>query len=240
MGQEKILAGDIKDNGLTIVLPVYNEKDVIERIILDVHAYTARLVSDLEIIAVNDGSTDGTREILDRVSRSLPNLKVISHGRNIGYGGALVSGIKAAEKPWILLMDSDGQMQIGSLQAAWPYRHEYDLLLGYRKKRADGFYRRMLGKLGNLSTNISLGLHLVDINCGFKLFKTDIVQPLSLSSTGGLINWEILRLIFKADPLFQLLLLPVAHYPRMAGRPTGGNLRTVYRIIVEGVNLISR
>ncbi|MBF0122927.1 MAG: glycosyltransferase family 2 protein, partial [Candidatus Omnitrophica bacterium] len=140
---------DAQNNELSIILPVFNERDVIEKVILDIHACASRLVVDLEMIAVNDGSTDGTEEILTRLSCSLPNLKVVSHQMNVGYGGALISGIRAAQKTWILLTDSDGQIEINSLQVAWPLRDDHDVVLGYREKRADNVYRRMMGRLGN-------------------------------------------------------------------------------------------
>ena len=231
---------DAKNNELSIVLPVFNEKDVIEEVVLNIHTYASRWVPDFEVIAVNDGSTDGTREILDRISRSLPNFRVISHQKNVGYGGALVSGIKAARKSWILLMDSDGQMQIDSLEAMWPHRHDHDMLLGYREKRADSFYRRMMGKLGNSLSNIFLGRNLVDINCGFKLFRKDLIQPLTLSSTGGIINFEILHLVFRNNPLLRWQQYPVTHYPRRVGKSTGGKPRTICRIIIEGIKILTR
>ena len=226
------------DNKLSIVLPVFNEADVIEEVVVSINLYVSRLVVDVEIIAVDDGSTDGTLEVLNRLGQSMPTLKVISHQKNVGYGGALVSGIKAAGKTWILLMDSDGQMQIDSLQEAWSYRNEYDLLLGYRKQRADSFYRRILGKTGNTVSNMLLGHRLRDINCGFKLFKRDLIQPLKLSSTGNIINFEILYLLFKNHLSLRFFQFPVTHYSRKVGKSTGGNPKVIYKIIVEGIKVL--
>ena len=231
---------ETKNNELSIVLPVFNEKDVIEKVVSDIYACVSHLVADVEMILVNDGSTDGTEGALERIRCSLPNVKVVSHQKNVGYGGALISGIKAAQKSWILLIDSDGQMQIDSLKAAWPLRQDHDVLLGYREKRADSFYRRMMGKLGNSASNMLLGHHVIDINCGFKIFKRDLIQSLTLLSTGGIINFEILYLIFRRNPSLTWCQYPVTHYPRKVGKSTGGNPRTIFKIIIEGVKILIR
>jgi len=135
-------------------------------------------------------------------------------------------------------MDSDGQMRIDSLEAAWPNRHEYDLLLGYRVKRADGPYRCMMGRVGNSVSNMLLGRNITDINCGFKLFKKDLIHSLTLTSTGSSINFEILRLIFRNNPSLRMLQFPVIHYPRIAGRNTGGDPKVLYKLIAEGVKIL--
>ncbi len=228
----------MEPDALSIVLPVFNEAAVIEQVISGIAAYAASRHIQIEIIAVNDGSTDTTSMVLGQISRSLSNVRVVLHAKNGGYGAALRSGIKAAQYPWVLLMDSDGQMHIDSLQAAWPHRNDNDLLLGYRRQRADSFYRRVLGKSGNTVSNLFLGRQVRDINCGFKLFKKDLIQSLTLSSSGGIINFEILYQLFRKNSLLRLYQFPVEHFPRQLGKSTGGNPKVIGKIMIEGFKVL--
>jgi len=229
--------GDLKDT-LSIVLPVFNEEGITKRVIQEVYDNTCLLDSEVEIIAVNDGSTDSTSEILYQMSQSLLNLKIVTHVRNEGYGAALCSGIKSARKQWILLMDSDNQVHIDSLKDVWPYRFEYDVLLGYRQKRSDSFYRLVLGALGNRASNFFLKRNIFDINCGFKIFRKKLLEPLLLSSKGGIINFEILYCLFKNSRSLRLYQFSVKHYPRVTGRSTGGSPKVILKIISESIKII--
>jgi glycosyltransferase involved in cell wall biosynthesis len=229
---------DFAGGELSIVLPVYNEQENIARVIRYVHAQASLLTADLEMIAVNDGSRDGTAAELERLTREFSCLRIVTHQKNAGYGGALVSGIRAAKKDWVLLLDSDGQLEIASFMPVWPQREEYDVLLGYREKRADDPYRRMMGKIGNTLANLLLGRAVTDINCGLKLFRREHLQPLELSSTGGIINFEILYRLFRKDRTLGCFQFPVKHYPRQAGRSTGGDLRVILRIMGEGLRIV--
>lgn len=225
-------------NKLSIVLPVFNEAKNIENVISNISNNIFQWVDQIELIAVNDGSTDETLSILNRMSHQISFLKVISHPSNEGYGGALTSGIKAAQNPWILLIDSDGQFYIESLFPAWEKRGQYDILLGYRRKRNDNFYRIVLGKMGNTLARFFLRFAVKDINCGFKIFKKEFLKPLPLASKGGIINFEILYFLLKMMQSARIYQFPVEHYSRRAGKSTGGMLRIIYRILIEGFNVV--
>lgn len=227
-----------KDNELSIVLPVFNEEAIIDKTIREIYDYAKSFIGNVEIIAVNDGSTDGTLRVLDQSAYSLSNLKIVSHAHNRGYGEALRSGIKAAQNPWVLLMDADGQFHIDSLGGLWPCRLDYDVLLGYRRKRTDSFYRVVLGGLGNTLSKILLSHPIRDINCGFKIFKREVICSLPLSSKGGIINFEILYRLFKKYPSIKLNQYPIEHYPRESGKAKGGKPNKIFKIIVEGIKII--
>ncbi|MDE2028494.1 MAG: glycosyltransferase family 2 protein [Candidatus Omnitrophica bacterium] len=229
-----------KDNELSIVLPVFNEEDVIERTIREIEAYTLRFIGKAEIIAVNDGSTDGTAKVLDRLSRTLPNLKVVTHEQNRGYGGALYSGIKAVSSHWMLLMDPDGQFHIDSLNEIWPHRHDHEVLLGYRQKRGDNLYRVALGRLSNTILNSFLSRHINDLDCGFKIFKSDLIREVPLSSRGGAINFEIIHYLLRKFPSIKIYQYPVRHYPRETGKAKGGTPKKILRMAFEGLRIVFR
>jgi glycosyltransferase involved in cell wall biosynthesis len=227
-----------ESNELSVVLPVFNEQRAIAKVVKEIHDYLENFVNEFEIIAVNDGSTDQTLAILNDLGSSLIRLKVISHEENRGYGQSLISGIQIAQKSWVLLIDSDGQFHINAVSQRWSVRHQYDILLAYRQKRAEGGYRLTMGKMGNFLADILLDYSIKDINCGFKIFRRELIQSVPLSTSGGIINFEILYRLFKRNQLLRIEQFPVYHYPREGGRSTGGDFRVISKIIKEGIQVL--
>jgi len=226
-----------ESQGLSIVLPVYNEEKNVKSVIEDILLNIKKFTSDYEIITVDDGSKDKTLNILYSLREKNKKIKIITHKKNEGYGAALAKGIKYANKEFILLMDADGQFKINSLYTFWDKRHNYDFILGYRKERKDNIYRRILGKIGNYFACLLLKRNIKDINCGFKLFKAKILKRLNLKSKGGIINFEIFYKLFKINDYF-FLQVPVEHHKRKFGNPTGGKIRVIAKIILEFTKLI--
>jgi glycosyltransferase involved in cell wall biosynthesis len=224
------------DDSLSIILPVLNEERSIENVIRNIFDLIPGYIEEFEVIVVDAGSTDNTTRIIEGLKLSGLDLKSLSHERNMGFGTAVSSGIKLSEKKWIFIMDSDGQFQMDDFSALWAKRHSYDFILGFRKKRKDNLYRLLLGRLGNLIACLLLKKRVIDINCGFKLFNGEELRSLSLCSSGGLINLEIVYKLFE-NKKSRFLQFPISHYQRKYGRETGGGFKTVLRILFEGKKL---
>lgn len=218
---------------LSIALPTYNEEANIRDIISSIEDNLKNYIDNFEIIVINDGSTDNTLSILNEIKFLYPELNIISHDYNMGYGSALRTCIKYTKGEWIFFMDADKQFAIEDFNAFWTRRSEYDFILGYRKNRQDGCYRLMLGRFGNLISNLLLRRRIKDINCGFKLVRKALLQNVPFLSTGGLIYFEMLFHLFKKRRKFTQL--PVQHFKRKEGSSTGGNFRTTMRIITESI-----
>jgi glycosyltransferase involved in cell wall biosynthesis len=227
----------MKENSLSVVLPIYNEAAGIARSVKKILSFLEGLADDFEVIAVNDGSADQSEEIVSGLAKDNPRIKIISGGRNTGYGWALRQGIKAAGKEWLLIIDADGQFDITDLKGMWDKKRGLDFILGWRRQRNDNGYRRLLGTAGNWLANLFLpGVFIRDINCGFKLFQTGLLKSLPLLSSGGVINFEILYRLKGQNLSF--IQMPVNHYQRRSGKATGGNLGTVMKIIKEARRII--
>jgi glycosyltransferase involved in cell wall biosynthesis len=228
----------VPKNSLSLILPIYNEAAALENTIKKILVYLEELVDDFEIIAVNDGSTDQSQGVISALTRKNSRIKLISSDRNRGYGWALKQGINKASKEWLLIFDSDGQFDINDLGSLWNKKQGRDFILGWRKKRNDNILRLLLGAGGNFLANLFLRPHffIKDINCGFKLFKTSSLKQLCLTSSGGIINFEILYRLKVGSSAF--VQLPISHYPRKSGRATGGSLGTVIKIIKESARII--
>lgn len=225
------------DCSLSIVLPVYNEQDTIRRTIGDTLDFLngQDSIGKYEIIVVDDGSSDQTADILKDLARELCSMNIITNPRNLGYGGALVSGIKKTKFPWVFLMDADGQFKINSLEPMLRKMEMYDIITGFRYKRADSLYRDILGKVYNWCACSVFGLHLKDINCGFKLFKKDALNFEGAVCHAGVFYTELF--IKAKENRLKIHEVPVEHFPRCGGKQTGANGVVIAQAILDLLRL---
>ena len=194
---------------LSIVLPAHNEAENLPKLIGEIRSYVNNLGWDYEIIVVNDGSTDDTKNILEELQRSDNRIKSVHHPKNRGYGAALRSGFSAATKEWIFLTDSDLQFNIKELSNLTEYADRYDMVIGYRKNRQDYFIRKVNAAIFNLAVNLLFGLWVRDIDCAFKLMRREIVNKANLESNGALISTELL---VRAEKLgYKIKQIPFTH-----------------------------
>src|SRR3989338_8030180 len=126
---------------LSLVLPCYNEEGNIEQTLRDCVAWLTRDCIEGEVIAVDDGSTDGTVALLESLAREFPLLRIIRHERNLGYGAAVRSGCDAARTGILCFMDSDGQFRPGDFQLLLAHLDNYPFVAGRRRRRADPLVR---------------------------------------------------------------------------------------------------
>jgi glycosyltransferase involved in cell wall biosynthesis len=208
---------------LSVVLPVYNEEGNIRKVLEELVDFFRRqeTFEDYEIIAVDDGSTDKTPQILREAAAGSDRLKVITHPGNRCYGSALVSGLRDSRFDLFFFMDADGQFDIRDLEKLARHIDAYDIVIGVRGVRQDPFYRVLLGRAYNALLCLLFRLRLKDITCGFKLMKRSIFDAMALDCTGGSINVEILT---KASEMGRSIKeVEVRHLPRRSGKQTGGN-----------------
>lgn len=229
-------------DSLSIILPVFNEEGNIQSVIRTVCEYVTGMISDYEIVVVNDGSTDDSAHQIALLQREFLQLHCVTHPLNQGYGAAVRSGIAAASKEWILLTDADGQYDIHDLAFVWEKRMAYDCVFGYRINRhvSDGWYRRALGFVGTVLANAFMHQPQLirDMNCAFKLFCTADLQAHSFIVQGNMIYCEIVWCLLREGKKY--VQIPVTHYSRIKGVQTGGLLRTVAQIITEGIRVLSK
>jgi glycosyltransferase involved in cell wall biosynthesis len=220
------------DPTLSLILPCLNEETNIEPTIRAAQQWFRDAHIDGEIVVTDDGSTDGSPDLLRRLQTEMPNLKVVHHQRNAGYGAAIRSGCDRAEKRWIAFMDSDGQFRAADISLLLPITRTADYVSGIRIKRADTFQRKLNSLLYSLLVRVILGVHPKDLNCGMKLFRRSLWPTIRPEyATGALINGEMFLRLKHAG--IRWAETPVPHYPRLAGKPTGANLRVILRTFKE-------
>ncbi len=217
---------------LSVVLPCFNEAENIAQTIQDVEMWWQHEGIDGEIIVVNDGSTDGSREALHDLRHTRPHLKILRHERNQGYGATLRDGCDAAKEEIIAFMDSDGQFRAKDFGRLLPHLPRVDFVAGRRTHRADPLPRILNALLYYWLIRWMLGVAVRDLNCGMKVFQRSLWRRIRPThATGALFNAELFLAL--REQCIPWVSVPVPHYPRRFGHPTGGNPTVIFRMFSE-------
>src|SRR4051794_6465706 len=211
--------------GLSIVIPCYDEAANVGRAIAEATRAAERVAEAHEILVVDDGSRDGTRDVAESASAQDARIRVLVHQHNGGYGAALSTGFAAARLAWVFLTDADLQFDVLELERFLPLAPDHDLLCGYRIDRADALHRRANGAAWNALVRRLFDIPVRDVDCAFKLMRRDLVQGLPLVSDGAMVSTELLARAQKAGA--RIAEIGVTHRPRVAGRASGANPRVV-------------
>ena len=221
--------------GLSVVLPCFNEIDNVAEAIDQAGVAARRVAVRHEVIVVDDGSRDGTGDRARVLAERDPAVRVLVHGRNLGYGAALRSGIAAAQMPWTLLADADLQFDLGDLDRLVRLAGSTDLIIGRRTQRGDPLHRRLYGAAWNGLVRLAFRLPVRDVDCAFKLARTDVLKSLELKSTGATISPELVARSIASGA--RIAEVAVGHRARRAGRPTGARLDVMFRALRELIAL---
>jgi glycosyltransferase involved in cell wall biosynthesis len=222
---------------ISLVLPAYNEADNIEPMVAEATPALEAVADDYEIIVVNDGSADDTSAVTRRVMETHPHVRLVEHPVNQGFGAAVFTGFTSAEKDWIFYTDADRQFVLSELERFVPHMEKADLIAGYRAPRRDPFMRVVYGKGWSTLCTLIFGYTVRDVDCGFKLFRRDIIEKLAptIQSRGATFSIEWLVRAKRAG--YRLAELPVTHRPRVAGSQTGANMDVILRAFRELVRV---
>jgi len=224
---------------LSVFFPAYNEEKNIKSTVESAIKILQEIAGKWEVIVVNDGSTDRTQSIVEKLIKKYPDeVRLISHNPNKGYGGALKTGLYNCKMKWIAFTDSDGQFKFDEIIHFIDVakREKADLVIGYRLKREDPFIRIMIANLLKIWNFILYGVWFKDADCGFKLVKKQVVDEIpKLQTESAITETEFLIRSKKAG--FKISEVGVRHYPRSQGHQTGGNPKVIWKAVVESFKL---
>lgn len=216
---------------LSIFFPAYNEAGNIKATIKQALVFAPKFAKEYEIIVVNDGSRDNTKQVALEIKNN--HVRVVSQ-RNKGYGGALKRGFAESKYEWIFFTDADLQFDLSEIRRLIKHTDKYDLVLGYRIKRADGWKRLLLAKALKVWNGLWFGFpaEIKDTDCAFKLIKRQVIKTIEpFISDGAMISTELILKARRSG--FVWTQVGVNHYPRMSGKPTGSNLRVILRAVKD-------
>jgi glycosyltransferase involved in cell wall biosynthesis len=220
---------------LSYFFPAHNEDANLEALVEEALATLPTIADEFEIIAVNDGSKDRTREIADRLVEAHPGVvRAIHHEVNRGYGGALRSGFEASRYELLAFTDGDRQFKVadlGRLTERLAAEDRPDVVVGYRIKRADPFIRIAYARTYKLANRIFFGLRVRDVDCACKLFRREALEGVRVESGGAFFSAELLIKI--GEQRRSIAEVGVPHYPRTAGSPTGAKPSVIWRAVKD-------
>jgi glycosyltransferase involved in cell wall biosynthesis len=199
---------------LSLIMPIYNEIHTVEEILRRV---SATKVAD-QIILVDDGSTDGTSELLDRITKDQPHLQLIRHEKNRGKGAAVRTGIAAATGDLVLIQDADLEYDPRDIPSLLIPIQEglADVVYGSRflgaPRRSTMFWHMVANKMLTLMTNILYNSILSDMETGYKLFKREIIQNIPLNSRRFDFEPEVTAKMLKRN--VRIFEVPITFNPR--------------------------
>ncbi len=218
---------------ISVCLPALNEASNLETVIQEIAGTLAPHFDQVEMVVTDDGSTDDTPRVLERLRALHAGLRVVRHHRTRGYGAACRSALLAARGDLLLLTDADGQFDLQDVGPCLEAMRDADAVIGYRARRRDPWRRVAQGWLWTRLVNLMLGYTARDVNCAFKLVRRDWCQPLlsSVESDGAAFSAEWMARARRSG--VRIRELPVTHRPRRYGQPTGGLPRVMLRGLGE-------
>ncbi|HEY5699463.1 MAG TPA: glycosyltransferase family 2 protein [Acidimicrobiales bacterium] len=187
---------------LTVFFPVYRDEPTVERVTDKALDVCRRIADDFEVVIVDDGSPDRAGAIADELAARHPEVRVIHHGRNRGYGAAVRTGLAASTKDWICLTDGDDEYDLYDLERLWRLRHHYDLIITFRYVRRYSGIRILISKIYNWVLRFLFFTRFRDISTGLRLVRREVVQELDLEASSPFIGAEIaIKTMFTGHPV---------------------------------------
>lgn len=207
---------DIKES-ISIVMPVYNEEEIIEEVVRGFHRKVLSHFNNWEFIMIDDCSTDTSGEVLDKLAEEIP-LRIIHLQKNRGHGIALRTALDQAQKKWLFHCDSDNQFYPEDFWKLWKKKNNNDIVIGYRQKRHDPLSRLLITRLVRLINYILFGVYLIDANSPFKLMKKTLLNEILKYISKNVFAPSIMITVLSKKLGKHVIEVPVRNLPRVTGK----------------------
>lgn len=214
------------ETGISVVMLVYNEAEIIEKVIREYYEKVVSRLNNVEFIIAEDGSTDGTKKILKKLEKELP-IVLVSGEQRKGYVQAYKDSIKLPKKDYIFFTDSSGKHDPDDFWSMIRYVKKYDVISGYKIKRKDPLYRVIMTRIFNRIVNLYFGTHFKDIDSEFKLIRRQAMESILDDDwiVKDLISFEVMvRLFYRG---YKIIEVPVRHKRRENGASRGLPLKRI-------------
>ena len=217
---------------ISVFFPCYNDANTIGGLVKRADEVLRTIAGDYEVIVVNDGSTDASGSVLAALERELPCLRVVTHPRNRGYGGALRSGFAHATRDLIFYTDGDGQYDVGELPLLLMLlTDDTHVANGMKMARQDPPHRVFFGNLHKFVTRWMFWLPVSDVDCDFRLIRRSVIEAITLESNSGSICVELVKKAQRAGAQFREV--SVHHYSRQHGESQFFRPRRILRTYAD-------
>jgi glycosyltransferase involved in cell wall biosynthesis len=216
---------------ISFFCPAYNDELNITKVVTNADKMLRESTDKYEIIVVEDGGPDKTYEVLKKLKKTFPHLKIIHHKQNMGYGAALKDGFENSKYDWVIYTDGDFQYNPYEFKRFLKYTKYYDVIIGYKIKRNDSPHRYIQSRIFNLAVRILFGLNCKDANCSMKIIKNKYLKQIKIDTNTAFIDVEILAKLKKFN--LKMKEVPVHHYARLHGEAGGIKLKVIIPTITD-------
>ena len=221
---------------ISVFFPAYNDGGTIGSMVLMAVRTLNEITDDFEVIVVNDGSRDYTPDVLSALSEQIPQVKIIPHNGNQGYGAALITGFSNCIKDLIFYTDGDAQYDVREMKALLSQlTNDVDWVNGYKISRSDPLHRKIIGRIYHYLVRFTFGIQLRDVDCDFRLIRRQVFDKVHLKSHSGVICVEMIKKFQMAG--FKAAEVPVHHFFRAYGKSQFFNFPRVSRVVVNLIQL---
>ena len=206
---------------LSVVIPLLNEQNSLEELVVKISSVVKKLELDYEIILIDDGSKDDSWKSIIEITSSNKNVKALRFLKNYGKSQALSAGFKSSKGDVVITMDADLQDDPNEIPELYRLVKEekFDLVSGWKKVRYDSYFSKNIpSKVFNWAARITSGVKLNDFNCGIKAYKKDLINQIKL--TGGMHRY--IPVLAKNAGYSKITEKVVIHHPRKHGKTKYG------------------
>lgn len=223
-------------NDLTIIVPAYNEETALALFLPELMLFCE--TNGCRLIIVNDGSSDKTSDLLER-HRQVDFFTPLNHKVNRGYGGAIKTGICAAQTPYIITIDADGQHRPEDIVSLYQFMQERDadMVVGRRKKHKESTYRKIGKMLIHRIATLLMPIHIQDLNSGMKLYRTELAKNYIQLYPDTMAFSDIVTLVF-INQRHLVVEQPITVTPRIAGQSTIST-KTAIDTVMEILHIVT-
>lgn len=216
--------------------PCYNDEHSIATMVRAAHAALVDNVAEFQIIVVDDGSRDNSVAVLESLVAEVPELEIVIHPTNRGYGGALISGFAASTMQWVFYTDGDAQYDATEIvRCIAAVREDTDVVQGFKIGRGDPWHRKVIGRIYHHVVKLLFRLPVRDTDCDFRLIRRTVLDKVTLRSNTGVICVEMMCSFQRVGARF--VQVGVSHYARPHGKSQFFRVPAIVRSAVQLLQL---
>ena len=206
----------MSDLRVSLFFPVFRDERSVRNVAEKALKLLSELCSDYEIIIVDDGSPDRSGEIADELAREHGSIRVIHHGKNLGYGSAVRSGLAASRFEYICLTDGDDEYEVEDFRKLLKLRDRYDLIITFRYKKIYSNTRIFVSWVYNKLLRVLFRMPFRDVSTGLRMIRKSVIEGLELESTSPFVGAEIaIKAMLKGYAVGEV---GIQTFPRVFGK----------------------